>query len=31
VDVSAAGGRVLFAQHNFDPARINSGGNFAAV
>lgn len=31
VDVAAAGGRVLFAQHNFDPARINSGGNFAAV
>ncbi|HEU4557435.1 MAG TPA: right-handed parallel beta-helix repeat-containing protein [Longimicrobium sp.] len=29
VDVSAAGGRVLFAQHDFDPARINSGGNFA--
>jgi hypothetical protein len=31
LDVSAAGGRVLFAQHNFDPARINSGGNFAAL
>jgi hypothetical protein len=31
VDVSGAGGRVLFAQHNFDPARISSGGNFAAV
>jgi hypothetical protein len=31
VDVSAAGGRVLFAQHNFDPARINSGGNFVAL
>jgi hypothetical protein len=31
VDVSAAGGRVLFAQHNFDPARINSGGNFAQL
>ena len=31
VDVSGAGGRVLFAQHNFDPARINSGGNFAAL
>jgi hypothetical protein len=31
VDVSAAGGRVLFAQQNFDPARINSGGNFAAL
>jgi hypothetical protein len=31
VDVSAAGGRVLFAQQNFDPARINSGGKFAAL
>jgi hypothetical protein len=31
VDVSSAGGRVLFIQHNFDPARINSGGNFAAL
>jgi hypothetical protein len=31
VDVSGAGGRVLFIQHNFDPARINSGGNFAAL
>jgi hypothetical protein len=31
VDVSAAGGRVVFIQHNFDPARINSGGNFAAL
>jgi hypothetical protein len=31
VDVSGAGGRVLFAQHDFDPARINSGGNFAAL
>jgi len=31
VDVSGAGGRVLFAQHNFDPAHINSGGNFAAL
>lgn len=31
LDVSGAGGRVLFAQHNFTPARINSGGNFAQV
>ncbi len=31
VDVSGAGGRVLFIQHNFDPARINSGSNFAAL
>jgi hypothetical protein len=31
VDVSGAGGRVVFIQHNFDPARINSGGNFAAL
>jgi hypothetical protein len=31
VDVSAAGGRVVFIQHDFDPARINSGGNFAAL
>lgn len=31
VDVSAAGGRVLVAGHNFDPARINSGGNFAQL
>lgn len=31
VDVSAAGGRVVFIQHNFDPARINSGGNFVAL
>jgi hypothetical protein len=31
VDVSAAGGRVLFAQQNFDPARINSGGKYAAL
>ncbi len=30
VDVSGAGGRVVFIQHNFDPARINSGGNFAS-
>jgi hypothetical protein len=31
VDVAAAGGRVLFAGHNFNPARINSGGNFAPL
>ena len=31
VDVAGAGGRVVFIQHNFDPARINSGGNFAAL
>ena len=31
VDVSGAGGRVVFIQHNFDPARINSGGNFAQL
>ncbi|MEW5925857.1 MAG: hypothetical protein AB1941_00050 [Gemmatimonadota bacterium] len=31
VDVSLAGGRVLFGPHNFDPARINSGGNFAQL
>lgn len=31
VDVSGAGGRVVFIQHNFDPVRINSGGNFAAL
>ena len=31
VDVAGAGGRVLFLQHDFDPARINSGGNFAAL
>ncbi len=31
VDVSAAGGRVVFIQHDFDPARINSGSNFAAL
>ncbi|HEU4557436.1 MAG TPA: hypothetical protein VFS20_06280 [Longimicrobium sp.] len=29
VDVSAAGGRVLFIQHDFDSDRIRSGGNFA--
>ncbi|HEX2203099.1 MAG TPA: right-handed parallel beta-helix repeat-containing protein [Longimicrobium sp.] len=31
VDVSTAGARVVFIQHNFDPARINSGGNFASL
>jgi Pectate lyase superfamily protein len=31
VDVAAAGGRVLFAGHNFNPARIDSGGNFAPL
>ena len=31
VDVAAAGSRVLFGPHNFTPARINSGGNFAAL
>lgn len=31
VDVSAAGGRVVFIQHDFDPARINSGGWFASL
>ncbi len=31
VDVSQAGSRVLFGPNNFDPARINSGGNFAAL
>ena len=31
VDVSGAAGRVVFIQHNFDPARINSGGNFAQL
>lgn len=31
VDVSGAGGRVLFAQQNFDPARISSGGKYAAL
>lgn len=31
VDVAGAGGRVLFAQQNFDPARINSGGKYAAL
>jgi hypothetical protein len=31
VDVSGAGSRVLFGPHNLTPARINSGGNFAAL
>ena len=31
VDVASAGGRVLFIQHDFDPARVNSGGNFAQL
>jgi hypothetical protein len=31
VDVSGASGRVVFVQHNFDPARINSGGNFVEL
>lgn len=31
VDVSLAGSRVAFLQHNFDPERINSGGWFAAL
>jgi hypothetical protein len=31
VDVAGAGSRVLFGPHNFTPARINSGGNFAAL
>lgn len=31
VEVSAAGGRVLFMQHDFDPDRIHSGGNFAQL
>ncbi|HEX2203098.1 MAG TPA: hypothetical protein VHG91_07360 [Longimicrobium sp.] len=31
VDVTAAGGRVVFIQHNFDPARTNSGGRFVAL
>ncbi|MEW5925855.1 MAG: right-handed parallel beta-helix repeat-containing protein [Gemmatimonadota bacterium] len=30
-DVADAGGRVVFIQHNLDSARINSGGNFAAL
>lgn len=31
VDVAGAGGRVLFLQQNFDPARINSGGKYVAL
>ena len=31
LDVSGAGGRVLFAQHNFNPAKVNSGGKFVAL
>ena len=31
VDVAGAGSRVLFGPHNFTAARINSGGNFAAL
>ncbi len=31
VDVSLAGNRVLFGPNNIDPARINSGGNFAQL
>ncbi len=31
VDVAAAGGRVLFGQQNFDPAKINSGGKYVAL
>ena len=31
LDVSGAGGRVLFAQQNFNPAKINSGGKFVAL
>lgn len=31
VDVTAAGGRVVFIQHDFTPARINSGGKFVAL
>ena len=31
VDVSAAGGRVVFIQHQFAANRINSGGNFASL
>jgi hypothetical protein len=30
-DVSAAGGRVVFIQHNLDTTKVNSGGNFAAL
>lgn len=31
VDVAQAGGRVMFIQHDFDPDRIHSGGNFAQL
>ncbi|HEX8433026.1 MAG TPA: hypothetical protein VF625_17195 [Longimicrobium sp.] len=31
VNVSGAGGRVLFLQQNFDPAKINSGGKYVAL
>jgi nitrous oxidase accessory protein NosD len=31
VDVSAAGGRVVFLQHDFDPTLVNSGGNFVQL
>jgi hypothetical protein len=31
VDVAGAGGRVLFLQQNFDPAKINSGGKYVAL
>lgn len=31
VEVSQAGGRVMFIQHDFDPDRIHSGGNFAQL
>jgi hypothetical protein len=30
-DVSAAGGRVVFIQHDLDPAKVNAGGNFAQL
>lgn len=30
-DVSAAGGRVVFIQHNLDTTKVNSGGNFTAL
>lgn len=30
-DVAAAGGRVVFIQHNLDTAKVNSGGNFVAL
>lgn len=31
LDVAGAGGRVLFAQQNFTPSKINSGGKFVAL